>query len=96
MPTHKMGAGPTCPKLKTYWQFNGCRYDKISRTCAEPDHIEACPLPSHDLRNGRLNQTAYSLYLFIRDLAAAGGAPTPPKRTSPGDHGMSVLCQEQI
>ena len=28
-----------------------------------------CPLPSHDLRNGRLNQTAYSLFLFIRDIA---------------------------
>ena len=66
----KMGAVPSCPKLKTYWQFHDCRYDKISRTCAEPDHIEACPVPSHDLRNGRLNQTAYSLYLFIRDLAA--------------------------
>jgi hypothetical protein len=26
-------------------------------------------VPSHDLRNGRLNQTAYSLYLFIRDIA---------------------------
>ena len=66
----KIGAGPSCPKLKTYWHFHGCRYDKISRTCAEPDHIENCPVPSHDLRNGRLNQTAYSLYLFIRDLAA--------------------------
>ena len=39
------------------------------RTCAEPDHIDACPLPTHRLRNGRLNQLAYSLYLFIRDIA---------------------------
>jgi len=30
----KMAAGPSCPKLKTYWQFHDCRYDKISRTCA--------------------------------------------------------------
>src|SRR5947207_759274 len=59
----------TCPKLKTYWHFHDCRYDKISRTCAEPDHIGRCPLPKHDLRNGRLNQTAYSLFLFIRDVA---------------------------
>jgi hypothetical protein len=66
----KVDAGPSCPKLKTYWHFHDCRYDKISRTCAEPDHIENCPVPSHDLRNGRLNQTAYSLYLFVRDLAA--------------------------
>jgi hypothetical protein len=65
----KIGAGPSCPKLKTYWHFHDCRYDKISRTCAEPDHIENCPVPTHELRNGRLNQTAYSLYLFIRDLA---------------------------
>jgi hypothetical protein len=64
-----MAAAPTCPKLRSYWHFAGCRYDKISRTCTEPDHIEACPLPRHDLRNGRLNQTAYALYLFVRDVA---------------------------
>ena len=60
---------PTCPKLKTYWQFHGCRYEKTSRTCAEPDQIATCPLPTHRLRNGHLNQIAYSLYLFIRDVA---------------------------
>src|SRR5262249_9263434 len=38
----------TCPKLKSYWHFHDCRYDKISRTCAEPDHIGRCPLPRHD------------------------------------------------
>jgi hypothetical protein len=61
--------GVSCPKLKSYWHFHDCRYDKISCTCAEPDHIRRCPLPQHDLRNGRLNQTAYSLFLFIRDVA---------------------------
>jgi len=65
----KLSAGTICPKLQSYWHFHGCRYDKISRTCAEPDHIGDCPVPSHDLRNGRLNQTAYSFYLFIRDIA---------------------------
>ena len=65
----KLSAGTTCPKLQSYWHFHSCRYDKLSRTCAEPDHIGACPVPSHDLRNGRLNQTTYSLYLFIRDIA---------------------------
>jgi hypothetical protein len=64
----KLGRGASCPKLKSYWHFHDCRYDKVSRTCAEPDHIRRCPLPKHDLRNGRLNQTAYSLFLFIRDL----------------------------
>ena len=65
----KVAAGPTCPKLQSYWHFHGCRYDKISRTCSEPDHIDACPLPTHQLRNGRLNQMAYSLFLFVRDIA---------------------------
>jgi hypothetical protein len=60
---------PSCPKFQSYWNFNGCRYHKTSRTCSEPDHIAHCPLPTHNLRNGRLNQTAYSLYLFIRDIA---------------------------
>ena len=60
---------PTCPKLKTYWQFYDCRYEKTRHTCAEPDHIGTCPLPTHRLRNGHLNQLAYSLYLFIRDVA---------------------------
>jgi hypothetical protein len=59
---------PSCPKLRTYWHFEGCRYDKTSLTCSEPDHIDACPLPRSHLRNGRLNQTAYSLFLFVRDL----------------------------
>src|SRR5436190_7998081 len=64
-----LDCGVSCPKLKSYRHFHDCRYDKISRTCAEPDHIRRCPVPKHDLRNGRLNQTAYSLYLFIRDVA---------------------------
>jgi hypothetical protein len=60
---------PSCPKLGGYWRFYDCRYHKGSSTCAEPGHIDACPLPRHPLRNGRLNQMAYSLFLFIRDVA---------------------------
>jgi hypothetical protein len=88
----KLGQGVSCPKLKSYWHFHGCRYEKGSRTCAEPEHIGGCPLPSHDLRNGHLNQAAYSLFLFIRDLAdgdlvgwidaqlqAANGPPGPDR-----------------
>jgi hypothetical protein len=90
----KLGRGVSCPKLKSYWHFHGCRYGKASATCAEPDHITGCPLPSHDLRNGHLNQTAYSLFLFIRDLAdgdligwidaqlAAADGPPGPARLS--------------
>src|ERR1700738_1921563 len=65
----KLGQGVSCPKLKTYWHFQGCRYHKASRTCTKPARMRCVPLPSHDLRNGHLNQTAYSLFLFIRDIA---------------------------
>ena len=67
----KVAASPCCPKLKSYWHFYGCRYDKISRTCSEPDHIDACPLPSHQLRNGRLNQMAYSFSCSFATLPMA-------------------------
>jgi hypothetical protein len=60
---------PSCPKLASYWQFHDCRYNKTRYTCAEPDHLPGCPLPNHWLRNGRLNETAYALHLFIRDVA---------------------------
>jgi hypothetical protein len=61
---------PTCPKLQTYWTFDDCGYRKARHICAEPAHIGTCPLPRHDLRNGRLNQIAYSLFLFMRDVAS--------------------------
>ncbi len=35
---------------------------------APPSTSDGCPVPRHDLRNGRLNQTAYSLALFLRDV----------------------------
>jgi hypothetical protein len=66
-----LNARPSCPKLASYWHFNDCRYSKKHYTCSEPDHLPRCPLPDHWLRNGRLNQTAYSLYLFIRDIAGS-------------------------
>ena len=61
-------ACPSCPKLRNYWHYERCRYDKGSFTCSEPDHIDACSVPRARLRNGRLNQTAYSLFLFVRDV----------------------------
>jgi hypothetical protein len=64
-----LAAMPSCPKLTCYWAFERCGYRKGTGICAEPEHRAACPLPRHDLRNGRLNQTAYSLFLFMRDLA---------------------------
>ena len=64
-----LSRNPSCPKLGGYWRFYDCRYHKGSDTCSEPSHIDACPLPRHPLRNGRLNQMAYSLFLFMRDVA---------------------------
>jgi hypothetical protein len=58
-----------CSKLDNYWAFENCGYEKGSGTCAEPTRIGTCCLPRHPLRNGRLNRTATSLYLFIRDVA---------------------------
>ncbi len=57
-----------CPRLGSFESFNRCRYRKEARSCAEPDYLIDCPLPRHDLRNGRLNQMAYSLRLFFRDV----------------------------
>ena len=57
---------PSCPKLGGYWLFYDCGYEKTSHACNEPGHISTCPLPRHPLRNGRLNQTAYSLFLSFR------------------------------
>ncbi|CAM5378526.1 hypothetical protein ATER59S_01695 [Aquamicrobium terrae] len=59
---------PACARLKSYWHFDGCGYRKGARSCAEPALLEACPLPRQPLRNGRLSQGAYSLFLFIRDV----------------------------
>jgi hypothetical protein len=67
--TKHLTTKPSCPRLKSYWHYDQCRYDKGSGSCSEPEHLGACPVPTHRLRNGRLNQTAYSFYLFTRDIA---------------------------
>lgn len=67
--TRALSTSYECQKLQGYWAFSGCLYQKTSQTCAEPAYFPRCPLPRHDLRNGRLNQTAYGLFLFIRDVA---------------------------
>jgi hypothetical protein len=61
-----LSRNPSCPKLGGYWRFYDCRYHKGSSTCFELSHIDGCPVPRHPLRNGRLNQMAYSL---LRDVA---------------------------
>ena len=64
-----------CAKLAAYSTFTQCNYTKTSGTCGNPTSLPACPLPTHRLRNGRLNQTAYSLHLFLRDVAVATSSP---------------------
>jgi len=80
----------SCPKLRSYWHYYDCSYQKSHGTCGEPNHISRCPVPAHNLRNGRLNQTAYALYLFIRDIADCdlvawidGQLGKPPDLTGP-------------
>ena len=58
-----------CSKLRSYWTYTECGYRKGSNTCAKPEILSVCPVPTHDLRNGRLNQTGYTLFMFIRDVA---------------------------
>ncbi|HEX3863134.1 MAG TPA: hypothetical protein VHY35_15715 [Stellaceae bacterium] len=64
-----LAATPNCPKLRCYWSFSECNNRKTAAICANPSLRPTCPLPQHNLRNGRLNQTAYSLFFFIRDIA---------------------------
>ena len=64
-----LAVGPDCTKLAGFRAYTGCRYRKNSRTCANKRLLKGCPVPSHDLRNGTLNQLAYSLFFFLRDRA---------------------------
>lgn len=66
-----LAASPSCPRLRSYWQFHDCRYRKEAESCSEPLHVGTCPLPELPLRNGNLNQLAYSLFLFIRDVTGS-------------------------
>jgi hypothetical protein len=61
---------PDCGRLASFWHFVDCHYRKGEQTCAALEHLAGCPLPRQRLRNGNLNQLAYSLYLFSRDVAA--------------------------
>jgi hypothetical protein len=64
----KRGAS-VCRKLSAFGAFKSCGYVKSRSTCNNPRALPRCPVPTHDLRKGALNQSAFSLYLFIRDKA---------------------------
>jgi hypothetical protein len=65
----QLARNSSCAKLRSYWHFHRCGYRKSEATCRVPQHFDDCAVPSHDLRNGRLNETAYSLFFFCRDVA---------------------------
>src|SRR5439155_281924 len=62
------GRTRVCPRLRGFKAYAGCGYRKAAQTCRNPTQLELCPVPSHDLRRGGLNQAAYSLYFFLRDV----------------------------
>lgn len=62
------GSEVPCPKLVSFAALRGCGYRKLARTCAAPELLPGCPLPRHSLRNGHLNQAAYGLFLFLREV----------------------------
>lgn len=64
-----VGKRHKCSLLESYWHFDRCNYRKEAHTCSSPRSLRSCGLPCFPLRNGRLNQTAMSLFLFIRDVA---------------------------
>jgi hypothetical protein len=82
-----------CPLLKSYWHFSGCHFRKSSHSCARPDLIDACPLPAHHFRNGNLNQLAYSLFLFIRDVAGGDLVGWIDARLTEADCGPDRIAQ---
>jgi hypothetical protein len=62
---------PSCPLLDSHWTYTGCRYDKTRRTCSHPHLFADCSVSKFSARNGHLGQTAFSLFLFVRDIAGS-------------------------
>lgn len=61
---------PECDLLQSGFPgFKGCNYRKTANTCSRPRHLRNCPVPKLDLRRGDLSQAAFSLHLFMRDVA---------------------------
>lgn len=69
--TNALVGESSCPKLTCYWAFEVAATARARGRAPIRSTSQRGPLPRHDLRNGRLNQTAYSLFLFMRDLAGS-------------------------
>ena len=85
-----LGSKPSCRRLRSYWHFGGCGYRKGVGTCAEPDQIDRCPLPRHDLRKGLLNEAAYHLKLFLRDICGGDFVGWIDDRLAAADLGIGA------
>ena len=57
-----------CPKLVDFESYRGCGYRKTGQTCGNRSALAKCPVPKAPLRKGGLNETAVSLYLYLRDV----------------------------
>ena len=79
-----------CPKLRSYWHFCGCGYRKDARTCGRPDLLEACALPRLPARKGGLNQAAFGLALFIRDVCNGDIVSWIDSRLAAADLGLGA------
>lgn len=79
---------PSCRRLASYWHFVGCGYQKSGPICAEPQQLAACPVPKASLRKGSLNQAAYSLTLFIRDVCDGDFVGWVDTRLAQADPGL--------
>lgn len=100
-------ADPLCSHLRSHWHFDGCGYRKAARTCAEPQLLASCPLPTLSLRKGSLNQAAFALALFIRNVSdgdlvawidrrlaeADPGADAPDRGAAMRDAVLGPLCE---
>ena len=89
-------SAPGCSLLRSYWDFHGCGYSKSAQTCSNSNHLPKCPLPAHPLRKGRLNQCAYSLYLFFRDVCDGDFVTWIDRRLAAADLGSEYSNRARL
>jgi hypothetical protein len=83
--------GATCPKLRSYWHFADCRYRKGLGSCSEPLHLADCPLPGAPLRKGVLNEAAFGLFFFFRDICNGDFVGWIDARLAAADPGVGTV-----
>jgi hypothetical protein len=83
---------PSCPKLKSYWHFHDCQYNKTRYTCAEPVICQIARCPTIGFATaGSTRRRMCCICLFATLLAATSsagstGACKPPP-SGPGPTG---------